>query len=77
MKDVIGVVRSFSEVTTIVTKATQKELKKREINIVDSSNCAVNVTMWAKMVGFGFFFVFCCCGATSGNNLGKFTVVVG
>lgn len=43
--DVIGVVRMTGECTTIVTKAG-KELKKRELNLVDSSNYAVSMTLW-------------------------------
>ncbi|CAF0704338.1 unnamed protein product [Brachionus calyciflorus] len=46
--DVIGVVKSVGDVTTIVTKATNRELKKRELSIVDNSGCAVTATLWGK-----------------------------
>lgn len=46
--DIIGVVKSTSDVSTIVTKATNKELKKREIHLVDNSNCGINCTLWGK-----------------------------
>jgi replication factor A1 len=46
--DVIGVVKSASDVTTITTKATNRELKKRELHLVDNSNCSVNCTLWGK-----------------------------
>jgi len=46
--DIIGVVKSTSDVTTIVTKATNKELKKREIHLVDNSNFGINCTLWGK-----------------------------
>lgn len=48
MVDVIGVVKSFGEVSTIVTKATNKELTKREITLVDDSNASINCTLWGK-----------------------------
>jgi len=46
--DVIGVMKSCGEVTTIVTKATNRELKKRELHLVDNSNCSVSCTLWGK-----------------------------
>jgi replication factor A1 len=46
--DVIGVVKNCSDVTTIMTKATQKELTKREITLVDDSNYTISCTLWGK-----------------------------
>ena len=46
--DVIGIVKSASYVRTITTKATSRELKKRELHLVDNSNCSVNCTLWGK-----------------------------
>jgi len=46
--DIIGVAKSASEVTHIVSKTTNKELKKREIHLVDSTNTEVNLTLWGK-----------------------------
>lgn len=46
--DIIGIVKSCSELSTITVKSTGRELIKREINIVDDSNCAVNCTLWGK-----------------------------
>jgi replication factor A1 len=54
MVDVIGVVKSFGEVSTIVTKATNKELTKREITLVDDSNASINCTLWGKQVSLIF-----------------------
>jgi len=48
MVDVIGIVKSVGEVSTIVTKATNKELTKREITLVDDSNASINCTLWGK-----------------------------
>lgn len=44
--DVAAVVRSVGEVATIVAKATQKELRKREVMIVDDSNAEISLTLW-------------------------------
>ncbi|XP_066303050.1 replication protein A 70 kDa DNA-binding subunit-like isoform X1 [Branchiostoma lanceolatum] len=44
--DLIGVCKSYGEVTTIVTRATSKELNKRELQIVDMSGKQVNFTLW-------------------------------
>lgn len=47
--DVIGVVRVTGDIMQIVSKQTNKELKKRDIHIVDNSSCSVSVTLWGKM----------------------------
>lgn len=44
--DVIGVVKSTAETTTITVRATGKELTKREVCIVDDSNASINITLW-------------------------------
>lgn len=43
--DVIGVVKAPGEVTTIVSKSTNKEFKKRDVTIVDKSNAAVRYSL--------------------------------
>jgi replication factor A1 len=48
--DIIGVVKSCDELTKIVTKAANKELSKRDMVIVDDSNCSVRCTLWGKEV---------------------------
>jgi replication factor A1 len=50
--DTLGVVKSVGDVTTIVTKATNRELKKRDIQLVDNSNSAITCTLWGKQVIF-------------------------
>ena len=45
MLDVIGVAKSASEVSTIISKTTSKELKKREVHLVDSTNTEVKVLL--------------------------------
>ena len=44
--DVIGIVKKFDEVSTIISSRTQKELKKRELTIVDESLTEVSLTIW-------------------------------
>ncbi|XP_018021755.1 replication protein A 70 kDa DNA-binding subunit isoform X2 [Hyalella azteca] len=46
--DLIGLCRDASEVATIVQRSTGKELRKREISIVDHTNRAVSLTLWAE-----------------------------
>jgi len=46
--DIIGVVKSAGDLSTIVTKAQNKELSKRDINIVDDSSCSIRCTLWGK-----------------------------
>lgn len=46
--DIIGVVKSSSECSTITAKATGREIIKREINLVDDSSCSINCTLWGK-----------------------------
>ncbi|XP_046438075.1 replication protein A 70 kDa DNA-binding subunit-like [Daphnia pulex] len=47
--DVIGVVKSANDVRVIVSKTTNKELRMREVQMVDSTNTEVNLTLWGKM----------------------------
>ena len=49
-KDIIGIVKSVGELSNIVVKSTGKDLLKREIQIVDDSNYAINATLWGKQV---------------------------
>jgi len=44
--DLVAVCHSCSEVQTIITRTTNKELKKREVTLVDESGHSVNLTMW-------------------------------
>ncbi|XP_015606859.1 replication protein A 70 kDa DNA-binding subunit [Cephus cinctus] len=44
--DVIGVCKSYNDVQTLVSRATQKELKKRDVELVDESNLSVTLTLW-------------------------------
>lgn len=46
--DIIAVVKATGDISMIITKATQKELKKRELVLVDNSNCSVNCTLWGQ-----------------------------
>ena len=44
--DLVGVVRDVGETSTIKTKTSNKELTKRDIQLVDSSKALVRLTLW-------------------------------
>ncbi|KAK4705716.1 replication factor A1, partial [Phenoliferia sp. Uapishka_3] len=46
--DVLGIVVENGDLGEITTKATQKQLKKREVTIADRSGYQVRVTLWGK-----------------------------
>jgi replication factor A1 len=46
--DVIGIVKTVSPLATIITKAKQNELKKRDVQLLDQSLSSVNVTFWGE-----------------------------
>lgn len=46
--DLIGVVKSCGEVGTVVGKASQKEITKRDLQLCDQSGMVVNVTLWGN-----------------------------
>lgn len=50
LADVIGVVKSTSDVQTIVGKATQKEFIKRQLLLVDEK-ASIAVSIWGQQVG--------------------------
>ncbi|GAA5868477.1 hypothetical protein JCM8547_006286 [Rhodosporidiobolus lusitaniae] len=46
--DVLGVVTDNGQVSEITAKATQKQIKKRELVLVDRSQYQVRVTLWGR-----------------------------
>lgn len=56
--DVIGVVKVCNDVTTVTGRQSQKEIMKRDLQIVDQSGLAVVLTLWGeeanKFDGYGF-----------------------
>lgn len=46
--DVIGVCKSTSELQTVIARSTNRELRKKEIHLVDRSNTEVSLTLWAN-----------------------------
>jgi hypothetical protein len=42
VSDLIGVCKSSSEVQTLIARNTNRELKKREVTLVDQSNTSVS-----------------------------------
>ncbi|KAJ1975080.1 Replication factor A protein 1 [Dimargaris xerosporica] len=48
MVDVIGVVREVAPLSNIVSKTTHKNVAKRDVTLVDTSQYAVRMTLWGK-----------------------------
>jgi replication factor A1 len=46
--DILAVVKEVGEMGTITSKATQREIKKRELTLVDSSLASIRLTLWGK-----------------------------
>ncbi|GAA6016502.1 hypothetical protein JCM10207_002819 [Rhodosporidiobolus poonsookiae] len=46
--DVLGIVQDHGVVSEITAKATQKQIKKRELTIVDRSQFSCRVTLWGR-----------------------------
>ncbi|KAF5404287.1 Replication protein A subunit [Paragonimus heterotremus] len=46
--DVVGIVHEAGEMQTIMAKTSQRELRKRELGLVDSSQCLVRLTLWGE-----------------------------
>jgi len=44
--DVIGVCQMTGDLVNLVSKTTKKELKKRDVTIVDQSMSSMNITLW-------------------------------
>lgn len=44
--DVIGVVKTCNAISTVVGRQSQKEITKRDLQIVDQSAVAINLTLW-------------------------------
>ena len=43
----IGICKSTADLSSIVTKTTNRKLNKREIHLVDRSGCVVSCTLWS------------------------------
>ncbi|KAI8787409.1 replication protein A 70 kDa DNA-binding subunit-like [Biomphalaria glabrata] len=56
--DIVGIVKVCNDVSSVVSKQTQKEIVKRDLQLVDQSGVAVNLTLWGddatKFDGQGF-----------------------
>lgn len=46
--DVIAIVKDVGEISSFISKTTQKQMTKREITLVDSSMASVKFTLWAE-----------------------------
>ena len=52
----IGVVKTTNDLTSVKSRATQKEIMKRDITIVDEGECSIRLTLWGAEVQKGYFF---------------------
>ena len=48
MIDVVAVVKEVGECSSITTRTKQQQLSKRELVIVDDSQCSIRLTLWAQ-----------------------------
>ena len=48
--DVIGIVKSVGDMSTVVGKASNREIKKRDIQLVDKSGVIIRMTLWGAEV---------------------------
>lgn len=46
ISDVLGIVRSYEDVQSLTARATGRELRKRDIQIVDMSTVQVNIELY-------------------------------
>ena len=54
MTDVIGIVKSVGDMNTVVGKASNKEIKKRDVQLVDKSGVIIRLTLWGAEVRCDF-----------------------
>lgn len=46
--DVIAILDGYTDVSEILSKATQRPIKKRELTLIDSSSTSVRLTLWGQ-----------------------------
>lgn len=46
--DVIGICKVCKELSSVIGRASQKEINKRDLQLVDQSGVAVNLTLWGE-----------------------------
>lgn len=50
IQDVIGVVRSAGDLTTVMGKQSNREIKKRDVQLVDKGGVQIRMTLWGGEV---------------------------
>lgn len=53
--DIIGVCKSFDEVTKVTIKSNNREVSRRNIYLMDTSGKMVSTTLWGEDVSTIFF----------------------
>ncbi|CAG8718179.1 1536_t:CDS:2, partial [Dentiscutata heterogama] len=46
--DVIGMVINVDDIQPVITRTTQKSINKRDLTIVDQSECQITLTLWGQ-----------------------------
>ena len=46
----IGIVKSVNDMTTVVGKASNREIKKRDVQLVDKTGVMIRMTLWGAEV---------------------------
>lgn len=46
LTDLIGVCKEATDCVSLISKASNKELRKREVTLVDQSKVAISLTLW-------------------------------
>jgi len=62
LADVIGIVKSADEIRSLTSKQG-RELKKRDLTLVDESQVQIRLTLWANDVSLSRLCSRCCCSA--------------
>ena len=52
--DLIGVLKGVSDLNTVVGKTSNREIKKRDIQLVDQGKVQVRMTLWGNDVSLQF-----------------------
>ena len=55
LADIVGVVKSAADVSTVTGRQSQKEISKRDVQLVDQSGMVVNLTLWGSDVSCAFY----------------------
>ena len=58
--DVIGVVKQCDDLATVTGRQSNKEIKKRDVHLVDQSQSQIRMTLWGSDVSNKSFLALFC-----------------